>query len=132
MKIKEFIKKLNSFDLALRDQFIKQELNKCGLQIIDKTKPRTPVKTGLLKRSWWVTQPVKISNGYKITVKNNTRYASYVEGGHLMKNGKYYHPRFMLKNSVDEMGEELPIEIDKDIVAFWNNAMERSAKYRGK
>ena len=130
MKIEEFTKKLNQLDYALRDQFIKQELNKGALKTIGKTKQRTPVDTGLLKRSWWVTQPVKISGGYKITIKNDTDYASYVEGGHLMKNGKYYHPRFMLKKSVDELAEELPIEISKDIVAFWNNAMERSAKHR--
>lgn len=132
MNIKEFQKRLNSFDVALRDQFIKKELNKAGLEIMGKTKKRTPVDTGLLKRSWWLTQPRKIERGYEITIKNNVHYATYVECGHLLRNGGWYRPRFMLKRSVNEVENKLPIELDKAIVELWNNAMARDAKYTGK
>lgn len=132
MDIKEFQKRLNSFDVALRDQFIKEELNKAGLEVVANTKERTPVDTGLLRRSWWVTQPRKISHGYEITIKNPTRYATYVECGHFLRNGKWYRPRFMLKRSVNEMENKLPIEVSRGIVELWENAMARDAKYRGK
>lgn len=130
MDIKEFQKRLNSFDEALRDQFIKSEVNSAGLRLISKTKKRTPVDTGLLKRSWWVTQPRKVSRGYEITIKNPIHYATYVECGHLLRNGKWYPPRFMLKRSMNEIENELPIELDRGIVELWNNAMERDAAHR--
>lgn len=132
MTIKEFQKRLNSFDVALRDQFIKDELVEGGLRTIDKTKKRTPVDTGLLRRSWFVTPPRKIAGGYEITIKNPTHYATYVECGHLLRNGGWYRPRFMLKRSVNELETELPITLDKAIVDLWNNAMARDAKYTGK
>lgn len=132
MNIKEFQKRLNSFDVALRDQFIKEELVRGGLRTLEETKNRTPVDTGLLKRSWWLTQPRKVLRGYEITIKNNVHYATYVECGHLLKNGGWYRPRFMLKRAVNKLENELPIEVDKGIVELWENAMARDAKYTGK
>lgn len=130
MDIGEFQKRLESFDKALRDQFIKEELNKAALAVIAKTKKRTPVDTGLLKRSWWVTQPTKIPNGYAVTVKNPTHYATYVECGHILNNGVFYPPRFMMKRSFNEVEDKLPLQISQNIVDLWENAMERTAYHR--
>lgn len=126
MKLEEFNERLKKLDKAYRDQFIKQETTKGGLKTIGKVKERTPVDTGLLKRSWWLSQPTKISGGYEITIKNNVDYASYVEFGHLLKSGKFYPPRFMLKKSINELEKELPVMINDDLVDLWNNAIERN------
>ena len=126
MKLEEFNERLKKLDKAYRDQFIRQELIQGAMRTTGKAAERTPVDTGRLKGSWWFTQPTKISGGYEIKILNRTEYASYVEFGHLLKSGKFYPPRFMLKKSINELEDELPAIINDDLVDLWNNAIERN------
>lgn len=84
-----------------------KKLDIIASKLVAKVKLKTPVDSGLLRRSW---QPKKISNLERL-VFNNCRYGQFVNYGHRTKGGKsFVDGVYMLEKSVKEIESELDKE----------------------
>lgn len=89
------------------DEEANKKLDIITSKLIAKVKLKSPVDSGLLRRSW---QPKKVSNLERI-VFNNVKYAQYVEYGHRTRGGKsFIDGVYMLEKSVKEIESELDKE----------------------
>ena len=107
------IQGLNEFTKTLENasnNFEKEASKKLDIiasKLIAKVKLKTPVDSGLLRRSW---QPKKINNLERL-VFNNVKYASHVNYGHRTRGGKsFVDGVYMLEKSVKEIESELDKE----------------------
>lgn len=83
-------------------------------KLVAKVKLKTPVDSGLLRRSW---QPKKISNLERL-VFNNCRYGQFVNYGHRTRGGKsFVDGVYMLEKSV----KEIETELDKEFSIMIDN-----------
>ena len=73
------------------------------------------VDTGNYKRSWnaEVFKPDKVT--YAILCTNTADYASHLEWGHKLRNGKRWKGKFVGRNSIEDTRATLLIELDKEI-----------------
>lgn len=102
----EFTKTLNNASNNFEKEASKK-LDIIASKLIAKTKLKTPVDSGLLRRSW---QPKRVSNLERI-VFNNCKYASHVNYGHRTRGGKsFVDGVYMLEKSVKEIESELDKE----------------------
>ena len=102
----EFTKTLNNASNNFEKEANKK-LDIIASKLIAKVKLKTPVDTGLLRRSW---QPKKINNLERL-VFNNVKYASHVNYGHRTRGGKsFVDGVYMLEKSVKEIESELDKE----------------------
>ena len=63
-------------DPWLEDFFIEQ-----GVKALNLAKPRTPVDTGLLQKSWQLSSVTRKGNTLMLDLFNEVEYASYMEHG---------------------------------------------------
>lgn len=116
IKYKEKIEKISvEYDIFIRKFLLKQ-----ALDLMRKTKQKTPTDTGLLKTSFQIEDIEKKGNYIRVTLINPVEYASYVEYGHTQQIGKYVPKigkrlkkgwtdgKFMLTLSVKEIKEKIP------------------------
>lgn len=102
----EFTKTLNKASNNFEKEASKK-LDTIASKLVAKVKLKTPVDSGLLRRSW---QPKRVSNLERI-VFNNCKYASHVNYGHRTRNGKsFVDGVYMLEKSVKEIESELDKE----------------------
>ena len=92
--------------------------------------PKTGKVGGTLRRGWTNNSNMnavsfvgsisvtRTGDAYSIVVKNNVRYAPYVEYGHRTRNGGWVEGRFMLTLSEEEIRQSSPSLIQKRINAF--------------
>ena len=98
-----FAKTLNNSSNNFEDEAEKM-LNNIASKFIAKVKLKTPVDSGLLRRSW---QSKKINNLERL-VFNNVKYASHVNYGHRTRGGKsFVDGVYMLEKTVKEIEQEL-------------------------
>lgn len=71
------------------DWFYRELLKMLASQLEGDIIENTPVQTGELRQSWFITDVVKNGDTYEILICNNKEYASYVEYGHKQKPGRY-------------------------------------------
>ena len=84
-----------------------KKLDIVASKLVAKTKLKTPVDSGLLRRSW---QPKKISSLERL-VFNNVSYGQFIEYGHRTRGGKsFIDGVYMLEKSVKEIESELDKE----------------------
>lgn len=101
------------------ENFIKQQAMQLALRLIALTKEKTPVDTGLLRRSWAMGTVERVGNEYIVTVSNNVDYASLVEYGHRNRNHTgWVRGRYMLTISENELKEAAPEIINRRIETF--------------
>lgn len=94
-----------------------KKLDVIASKLVAKTKLKTPVDSGLLRRSW---QPKKISNLERL-VFNSCRYGQFVNYGHRTRNGKsFVDGVYMLEKSV----KEIETELDKEFSIMIDNLFE--------
>jgi len=98
--------------------FKKKLLINLGNRLIAKVKSYTPVDTGLLRRSWFLGNPVVTNNTAEIEIKNNAKYAAAVEFGSKHKNGGFTPGRIMLKQGMAEMEVQTPKIMEDEIQKF--------------
>lgn len=120
----EFIINTNSISkyqknlLNAKEHFIdfeKRFLQTIANMAMEKVIPRTPVDTGLLRRSWKVSEVKQKGDCVQISIYNDAKsdgmdesYASYVEYGHFTRNRtSWVDGRFMLTVSTDELVQEM-------------------------
>ena len=109
----KFTKTLNKASNNFEKEASKK-LDTIASKLVAKVKLKTPVDSGLLRRSW---QPKRVSNLERI-VFNNCKYASHVNYGHRTRNGKsFVGGVYMLEKSV----KEIETELDKEFSIMIDN-----------
>ena len=109
----KFTKTLNNASNNFEKEANKK-LDIIASKLIAKVKLKTPVDSGLLRRSW---QSKKINNLERL-VFNNVKYASHVNYGHRTRGGKsFVECVYMLEKTVKEIEQEL----DKDFSIMIDN-----------
>ena len=92
-------------------------LNKISQKLIAKVKLKTPVDSGVLRRSWRVKKEGELAR----IIYNNIHYAPHVEYGHRTRGGKsFVDGRYMLTKSVQEIEETLTSEFSIMIENLFN------------
>ena len=114
---------LESSWLTFEDEFLTKFLLERAREVIERVKPRTPVKTGNLRRSWRIGDKIFyyernigveiINDAYheleaEYGKGNSEYYASLIEYGYKQKDGTHYEGRFMLTITLDEVRNSMP------------------------
>ena len=127
--LKDFQKLLQEMK-AEEERFMTETIKELAARLLRKVIKRTPVREGLLRRNWTVSDMRKNGSNYEIEVSNSTEYASYVEYGHRQTPGRYVPAigkrlkkswvkgKFMLTISEDELRKEAPAVIERKISAW--------------
>lgn len=126
LTLTQFRDRLKQLAGKSKDNFIRNELNNGGAELLARTKARTPVDTGALKGSWKVTPAHKIGSGWEVVIRNPMHYASYIEFGHMMKNGNYYEPKYMMTRSANEIQKKFPRELELNLVKWFDDRYTRT------
>ena len=109
----EFAKTLNNAQDNYKKE-AKKLLNKIGMKVKTRVVLKTPVDTGVLRRSW----KYKTINENEGILSNGVHYAPYVEYGHRTRGGKsFIDGVYMLEKSV----KEIETELDKEFSIMIDN-----------
>ena len=101
----------NSFD-----EEASKRLNNISQKLIRKVKLKTPVDSGLLRRSWRSKKEGELAR----IVYNNVHYGPHIEYGHRTRGGRsFVDGRYMLTKSVKEIESELDKEFSIMIDNLW-------------
>ena len=121
---KELSAYVSSVTLMKNDfnKFLREFLLEMAERVIARVKPRTPVDTGALKRSWELGDIKGEGKNLTIEILNGMDYATDVEYGHrVVRNGVeigWAEGRFMLKISIDEIRKQMPIRYQNEFKKF--------------
>ena len=100
---------------------------------VNEAKKRTAdeglVDTGAYRRNWWAK--TSVSNGVnKINVGNDMEYASHLEYGHKLRNGKNWKGRFVGRSSLVDTEGFVLVELHKEIeIAMMQKKFKLSRKF---
>ena len=102
------------------DTFLREFLLEMAMRAERKIKKRTPVDTGLLRRSWEVGEVIKHGDKLIVEIINETEYASFVEYGHRTgpDRRKWVEGRFMMTISMQEIERELPRYLERRLLKW--------------
>lgn len=89
-----------------------------AMRTIAKVKRYTPVKTGLLRRSWFTQNETSSNSGASVEIVNNVKYAQPVELGHSVKGKRFIAGRMMLTKSMREIEAQGSQIAEKEIKKF--------------
>jgi len=97
-EFREFAEKIEKLSLTI-DVEIEKFFYEMALKALSRTKKRTPVITGDLRKQFALSQIRKNGSNLEITLLNPLEYATYVEFGHRVKKhfvpGKWVGNRFI-------------------------------------
>lgn len=107
--IDNFLKDINNIQNNFYGD-LENLIKKHGVSLFTKTKMKTPVDTGQLRRSW----QLKYKKGdLYIQLYNNTEYGIYVEYGHRTRGGKsYVEGAYMLKKTFEKTEEKFMKDLE--------------------
>ena len=108
------------------DQFLKDFLIDMAERIITKTKPKTPKDTGALRSHWDLGKVTGSGKEIEVEILNPMEYATEIEYGHRIVVGTgqnkrevgWYNGHFMLKTSIDEIQQQMPLRFERQFKAF--------------
>ena len=116
-------------DKAIADnaaqKLTEQVLLELANRVLRRTKQKTPVDTGTMRRSWQVGEVVRHGDYLEVEIYNPVEYAEFVEYGHRQEPGRYvpalgkqlkqsYVPgQYMLTLSIKEVEALAPALIGK-------------------
>ena len=109
---------INTLDSAIQgfDVEIPKRLSNVSSKLIRKVKLKTPVDSGVLRRSWRSKKDGDLAR----IVYNNVKYGPHVEYGHRTKGGKsFVDGRYMLEKSVKEIESDIEKEFSIMIDNLW-------------
>lgn len=107
--IDNFLKDINNIQNNFYGD-LENLIKKHGVSLFTKTKMKTPVDKGQLRRSWKLKY--KKGNLY-IQLYNNTEYGIYVEYGHRTRGGKsYVEGAYMLKKTFEKTEEKFMKDLE--------------------
>ena len=114
--LNRFIRTLNNASNNFDEEATKS-LNKISQKLIAKVKLKTPVDSGVLKKSWRSKKDGDLAR----IIYNNVHYAPYIEYGHRTRGGKsFVDGRYMLTKSVKEIEDTLASEFSIMIENLFN------------
>ena len=114
--LNRFIRTLNNASNNF-DEEASKRLNNVSQRLIRKVKLKTPVDSGVLRRSWHSKKDGELAR----IIYNNVKYAPYVEYGHRTRGGKsFVDGRYMLTKSVQEIEGTLTDEFSMMIENLFN------------
>ena len=113
--LNRFIRTLNNATNNF-DEEASKKLNNISQKLVAKIKLKTPVDSGVLRRSWRVKSEGQLAK----IVYNNVKYGPMVEYGHRTRGGKsFVDGRYMLTKSVEEIESELDDQLSILIENLW-------------
>ena len=118
MIIEGLDKLLNVLDSSIKgfDVEIPKRLSNVSSKLIRKVKLKTPVDSGVLRRSWRSKKDGDLAR----IVYNNVKYGPHVEYGHRTKGGKsFVDGVYMLEKSVKEIESDIEKEFSIMIDNLW-------------
>ena len=114
--LNNFIRTLNRASNNF-DEEASKSLNKISQKLVAKVKLKTPVDSGVLRRSWRVKSEGQLAK----IVYNNVKYGPMVEYGHRTRSGKsFVDGRYMLTKSVKEIEDTMTSEFSMMIEDLFN------------
>ena len=114
--LNRFIRTLNNATNNF-DEEANKRLNNISQKLVAKVKLKTPVDTGVLRRSWQTKKDGDLAR----IVYNNVKYGPMVEYGHRTRGGKsFVDGRYMLTKSVQEIEGTLTSEFSIMIENLFN------------
>lgn len=117
----------NAVEIKASEQFTREVLQELGNMLLRRTKRRTPVKSGELRRKWFITSVRQRGDMFEIEIYNNTEYAPWVENGHrVVVHGEtvgWCEGFFMLRLSVIDVERLAPDVIGKRSNQFLRRLM---------
>ena len=115
--LNNFIRTLNNASNNF-DEEANKRLNNISQKLVAKVKLKTPVDSGVLRRSWRIKSEGQLAR----IIYNNVHYAPHIEYGHRTRGGKsFVDGRYMLTKSVKEMEETLTDEFSMMIEDLFND-----------
>lgn len=133
------------------DTFLKQFLLEMAQRVVADAKRNTPVDTGALRNSYFIgSQQVAlketggtsksgrvevtfdpenstildinvVGNNFEVLIGNQMEYASYVEYGHALKDGRWKAGYFMLTVAIDKVQKQIPKRFESAFKQFMMN-----------
>jgi len=92
---------------------------KGAIEFVNKAKDRTDkeglVDTGYYQRNWQAQAIEPMSDTYGIKVANTAEYASFLEYGHKLRNGKRWKGRFVGDMSLGDAEYYCIVQLDKEL-----------------
>ena len=114
--LNRFIRTLNNATNNF-DEEASKRLNNISQKLVAKVKLKTPVDSGVLRRSWRSKKDGDLAR----IVYNNVKYGPMVEYGHRTRGGKsFVDGRYMLTKSVKEIEDTLTSEFSMMIEDLFN------------
>ena len=114
--LNNFIRTLNNASNNF-DEEASKRLNNVSQKLVAKVKLKTPVDSGVLRRSWRVKSEGQLAK----IVYNNVKYGPHIEYGHRARGGKsFVDGRYMLTKSVKEIEDTLTSEFSMMIEDLFN------------
>lgn len=131
-EFRKWQKNLEASWQRFEDEFLLKFLLESADLVLRKTKPRTPVRTGDLRRGWALGKIIVYNNNLGVEITNNAwhdletifgkdkshYYASHIEYGFTLPNGSYYPGRYMLTISLAEVRQSMPSRFDSAFKAW--------------
>ena len=115
-------------DRLAYDRFLRETVLELGNMLLGGVKERTPVDTGALRRTWFLSGVRQRGDVYEVELYNNTEYAPWVENGHrIVRSGGtvgWCEGFFMLRLSVLELERVAPEVLGARTEAFLRALME--------
>lgn len=102
-ELKEFGNQVDGIIIEALEEIVAREMRM--------VKKNTPVDTGILRKSWKISDITKNGSEFEISLFNNTEYSDYVEFGHRTRDHKNWVPgKFMLtvsERQIEKVMEEI-------------------------
>ncbi|WP_415331012.1 HK97 gp10 family phage protein [Clostridium perfringens] len=103
-------------------KFLEDFLTKNALEVLNKTKKRTPVDTGELRRNWEISSVVRKGADLVVYLYNSKEYASYVEEGHATRNREgWVEGYYMATISIEEIERKMPQRFNREFLKFMDS-----------
>lgn len=117
-ELENFTKNIQKASIEF-NKFIFGFLTKNAMDALAKTKRRTPVDTGELRRNWEVTRVYRKGDELVVYLYNSKDYASYVENGHTTRDRQgWVEGYYMAKISIEEVERNIPKRFDREFIKF--------------
>lgn len=117
-ELETYIKNLRKATIEF-NKFLFEFLTKNAMEVLAKTKKRTPVDTGELRRNWEITRVIRQGEELVIYLYNSKDYASYVENGHTTRDREgWVEGYYMATISIEEVERNIPKRFDREFIKF--------------
>lgn len=111
----EYAKKLKDIQAnvpAVFERIAKQGAVKARNEAVKITDKEKLVDTGAYKRNWHAEGVEVATDTYGVTLINSMEYASHLEYGHKLRNGKRWKGRFVGRQAIDETRYYCLVKLD--------------------